>query len=185
MHAEKDKGHGQKVKVLPVDHVPLIALQRLIDVHIGQQAEGENKNPEIYPAKEEHKDDESSYSFMLSDIGLKVEPASSHEDVTGIVNDQDHDSCCNLVAHHRKKDQTRGHKVMEHPFIVFFVVFLNYHQLKYGEYVDAQLEAEVNLQLWSLIRWPIGVLLVDLGARATATDCSRKPILSPECQVGS
>ena len=80
------------------------------------------------------------------------------------MDDQDHHPCSDFVAHHRKKDQGCGHEMVKHPFVIFSVIFLNDHQLKYREDVDSELEAEINFEFSPLIRWPIWVFHVDMGA---------------------
>lgn len=104
MHAKQNKSHGQQVKVLPMNDVPLIGGQRLVDVHIREEAKWKNDDSQVNPAEEQHKDGKCCEILVLLDVGLEIEPAASHEDVTGIMNDQNHDSCCNFIAHHRKQN---------------------------------------------------------------------------------
>lgn len=102
MHAEQHEGHGQQVKVLPVNDVPLIGGQGLVDVDIGEEAERKNDDPEVDPAEEEHEDGERCDILALLDVSLEIEPAAGHEDVAGIMDDQDHDSRRYFIAHHRE-----------------------------------------------------------------------------------
>ena len=103
-------------------------------------------------------------------MGFKVASAARHVDIAGVVNDQDHDSSGNLIAHHGEEDEGGSHKMMEHPFIVFFVIFLDHHQLKNREYMDSQLETEVDLQFCFLVCWPVWKCLIHRGASPTASN---------------
>lgn len=78
------------------------------------------------------------------------------------MNDEDHDPCGDLVAHHGEKDQACSHEMMKHPLIVFFIVLFYYHQLENRENMYAQLEAEINFQLWPLPGRPVRILPIYL-----------------------
>ena len=124
MHSKQYKCHWKKVQILPVNYVPLIAWEWLVDVHIRQQTEREYDDSQVYPTEKQHENDKSCHQLMLGDIGLEVEPGSCHKDITGIVDDKDHNSCSDFVAHHWKEYQRGSYKVMKHPFIVLPIVFL-------------------------------------------------------------
>lgn len=184
MHTKKHEGHREQVQVLPVNYVPFIGGQGFVDVHIGEETKGENEHSEIYPCKEEHEYCESGDDFVLFYVCLKVESAACHENITGVMDDQDHDSSCNLVAHHGEKDEAGGHKVMEHPLVVFLIVLFYHHKLEDRKNMHSQLEAEVDFECWSVIRGPVWVLLINLGARSAPTRYGGEPILFTECKIG-
>lgn len=114
-----------------MDNIPFISREWLVDINIREKTVGKNYNSKINPTKKKHEDHETSESFRLFYICLEISPASCHEDVTRVMNDKDHNASSNLIAHHRKEDKTYGHKMMQHPFVIFSIIFLYNHQLKH------------------------------------------------------
>ena len=113
-----------------MNDIPLVSREGLIDENIGQQTERENQNAQVDPAEKQHKNEDSCHYIYLLYAGLEVDSASSQKNVTCVMNDEDHDPCGDLVAHHGEKDQTCSHEMMKHPLIVFFIVLFYYHQLE-------------------------------------------------------
>jgi hypothetical protein len=73
--------------------------------------------------------------------------------------------------------------MMEHPFVVFFLILFYNNELEDGKNVNSQLETKVNLERCSMIRGPVGVLSVDLRTRSAPASSSREPILFSEGKV--
>ena len=162
MHAEQHKGHGQQVEVLPVNDVPLVGGHGLVDVNVGEEAEGEDHDAEVDPREDQHTHEEGGDGLVLGNVCLDVTASAGHEDVAGVVDDEDHDPGRDLVAHEGEQDEGCGHEVVKHPLVVLLLVVLGGYKVEDGEDVHAQLEAEVDLQLAPLARRPVGVLPVDL-----------------------
>ena len=146
-----------------MDDVPLVGGQGLVHIHVGEQAEREDENSEINPGEEQHEDGEACDYLVLFNMCLEVEATAGHEDITGIMNDEDHDSGRYFVAHHRKQDQTRCHEVVEHPLVVLFLILSYHNKLEDGKNMHSQLVAKIDFQSCSMIRRPVRVFPIDLG----------------------
>lgn len=85
-----------------MNNVPFVGGQWFVDINIGEEAEREHKDTEVNPCEEEHEYCETSDNLMLFYVSFNVESAPCHKNIAGVVDDQDHDSSSNLVAHHRK-----------------------------------------------------------------------------------
>ena len=96
------------------------------------------------------------------------------------MDNQNKDSRNDLIAQERKEDERGGHKVMEHPFVVFMIFPFEYHQLKNWENMNSQLEAEISFQFGFFCFWPAWVVFVELGAGSTSSDHLGEPICPSE-----
>lgn len=74
---------------------------------------------------------------------------------------------------------------MQNVFIKFpFCFALEHDHLEKREGMDAQLDHEVGFKLVSRVQRPVGVLFVDLCARATSSDHGGEPVLIPKKHIG-
>lgn len=128
MHTKEDKGHGKQIKILPVNDVPLVGGFWLVDVYVRKETERKNHDSEVDPREKEHKNDKSCNGFVLADVGLHIDSSACHKNIAGVMDNEDHNSCRDFVAHHREKNEACSHKMMQHPFVVFGLTFcLNNH----------------------------------------------------------
>lgn len=92
--------------------------------------------------------------------------------------DQNHDADYYLVDHQREADEGNSDHMVEHPLIVFPLLFPSHHyELKQRKQVDSKLKTEVALHLGSFFGGPIWVVLVDLYTFSLTPQNFGKPIL--------
>jgi len=113
-----------------MNNVPLIGWERLVDIDIRQKAKGKYNNPEINPTEEKHEDHEGCNHFRLFNVGLEVDSTGCHKNITDIMDNQNHNAGCDLIAHHGEKDKAGSHEMMKHPFVIFSIVLFNNYQFK-------------------------------------------------------
>lgn len=177
MHSVQDEGHREKVAVLERNHLPHVFVSGSVCVDLSQEAERIDNDPHPNPACNGQKIADVSYPFPV-EFGLDIQPWKSHEDVTGIVDDQDHGSCYNLVAHRWEEDQWDCHGVVEDVFVEFpFCFSFQHHHFEEWEEVDSQLDHKVHLEFLGWVDWPAGILLVDLGTWAAPSRHAGEPVL--------
>lgn len=99
MHAVQDKSHGQEVAVLETNHVPLVLWSGFVGVDIGQEAEGEDNDSEVYPDRD-HYDIYDRQVHFRREFSLKEGPSEGSHDITGVMDDQGHSTGCDFITHH-------------------------------------------------------------------------------------
>lgn len=130
MHAIKDEGHREQVAVLEADDVPLVLRGGFVGVDVGEQAEGEDDDPQVHPHKKIH-DIDGCRECLSLELGLNEGPSEGYYDVAHVVDDQDHHPRCDLVAHHGEEDEAGSHAVVEQKLVELALGFpLDDHHLE-------------------------------------------------------
>ena len=112
MHSIEHEGHGQQVAVLETYYVPLVVRCRLVRIDVSQQTEREHHDAHVYPGQSGRDIDDCGLDFTLV-FGLHEGASEGNGYVAGIVNDEDHGSCGNFIAHHGEEDECGSHEVVQ------------------------------------------------------------------------
>jgi hypothetical protein len=89
MHDIENKGHSKEILILKVDNNPRIPMQGNINPNIGQQAKGINEYPTKNPNAQQANIQYPTNNLTLI-LSLKIGPTASDQNITHIMNDQDH-----------------------------------------------------------------------------------------------
>ena len=184
MHSYQKTCHHSQICQLKFQEIPLVRRARNVEVGGRKQTERINNQSQIYPKEEQaHKPEGREYNVPFN-VSLEIEPSSCQENITRIVDDEDHHTNCDIVAHHREQDEIGSNTVMEHPLIKF-PLFLpsDENQLKDGKNMNAQVKHEISFQVISVGRGPLGIIFEDLPARSLPSSSRGKPILSSKNDV--
>ena len=101
------------------------------------------------------------------------------------MDDQDHGTGNDLVAHHGEEDEGDGNEVMKEVLVVLALSFaFDDGHFEDRECVDSELEEEVDFEFGSFLGGPIGVVFVDFGTFAAASYNGWEPIFVSEEDEG-